>query len=67
MKKRTAREEAYRIYWALGMLIGRTSGAKGGNEKKIAAGARTAHAAMEMCLASLEPEVETDGEKEENT
>ncbi len=56
MKKRTVLEEAYRIYWALGTLVGRASALSGDNDRKIADGAKQALAAMGECLAGLEPE-----------
>ena len=36
MKKRSVVEEAYRIYWALGTLVGRASALSGDNDRKIA-------------------------------
>ena len=56
MKKRTVLEEAYRIYWALGTLVGRASALSGDNDRKIADGAKQALAARGECLAGLEPE-----------
>ena len=40
MKKRTVVEEAYRIYWALGTLVGRASALSSDNDRKIADGAK---------------------------
>lgn len=65
MKKRSVVEEAYRIYWALGTLIGRASALSSDNDRKIADGAKKALAVMGDCLGSLEPEVETVGKKED--
>lgn len=56
MKKRTVKEEAYCIYWALGTLVGRANALSGDNDRKIADGAKQALAAMGECLAGLEPE-----------
>lgn len=66
MKKRTVVEEAYRIYWALGTLIGRASALSSDNDRKIADGAKEALTVMGECLASLERRGDHNGEKEED-
>lgn len=66
MKKRTVIEEAYRIYWALGTLVGRASALSSDNDRKITDGAEKALAVMGECLASLEGKGDYNGGEEEN-
>ena len=70
MKKRTVLEEAYRIYWALGTLVGRASALSGDNDRKIADGAKQALAAMVnvwQAWSRKNQRGERNGHKEENT
>ncbi len=64
MKKRTVVEEAYRIYWALGTLVGRASALSSDNDRKIADGAKEALAVMGECLAGLEGKGDHNGGEE---